>query len=216
MTPGRFRATFRGMRPPITVRPATEADRPATAEVLARAFIADPAIGHIFPKADGKPARLSRFFGLMTRIDPDPGLWSLALDGGGAPVAAALWRRPGDWKTPTSTIVRNLPALLRVFGTALPRALGMQATLEAHHPHAPHWYLQFAGCVPAAQGKGFGGAAIRARLALLDAAGEPAALETATESNVGLYQSLGFAVTGTYRVRNGPMFWAMWREPQGG
>ena len=69
--------------------------------------------------------------------------------------------------------------------------------------------------VPTAQGKGFGGAAIRARLALCDAQGLPAALETATESNVGLYQALGFAVTGTYRITGGPMFWSMWRDPRG-
>jgi hypothetical protein len=45
------------------------------------------------------------------------------------------------------------------------------------------------------------------------AEGLPATLETATESNVGLYQALGFRVTDTFRHRDGPLFWAMWRDP---
>ena len=201
-------------RPPISVRPATEADRPVAADVLARAFIDDPAMSFLFPDGAGRAQRLDRFFGLITRINPNPGIWSLALDGA-TPVAAALWRPPGAWRTPTTTMLRRLPTLLHAFGLALPRALSMQSVIESHHPHPPHWYLQFAGCVPAAQGKGFGGAAIRARLAMCDAQGLPAALETATESNVGLYQALGFAVTGTYQITDGPLFWSMWREPRG-
>jgi hypothetical protein len=42
----------------------------------------------------------------------------------------------------------------------------------------------------------------------------PAALETATPSNLGLYQSLGFVITDTHDVRNGPTFWNMWRDPR--
>jgi hypothetical protein len=43
----------------------------------------------------------------------------------------------------------------------------------------------------------------------------PAALETATPANVGMYEALGFAVTGTYRISGGgPEFWSMWREPR--
>lgn len=201
------------MRPAIAVRPATEADRAATADVLAQAFINDPAMTHVFRDAADRPRRLRRFFGLIGRADSDPGAWSLALDTMGQPVAAAMWRPPGASATPASTMLRLLPGLVATFGGALPRALSMQAALEAHHPPAPHWYLQFAGCVPAAQGRGFGGAAIRARLAVCDAEGLPAALETATESNLGLYQALGFKIIETYDIRRGPRFWTMWRDP---
>jgi hypothetical protein len=45
--------------------------------------------------------------------------------------------------------------------------------------------------------------------------GVPAALETATPANVGIYEALGFVVTGTYRISGGgPEFWSMWREPR--
>ena len=197
-----------------SVRTAAHADRAITADVLAQAFIDDPAMAYLFRDASVRPQKLARFFGLMTAIGADPADWSLAQDAAGVPVAAAMWRPPGAWRTPTTTLIRQLPALLATFGLALPRALALQSALEAHHPHAPHWYLQFAGCVPAMQGKGHGGAAIRARLAQCDSQGLPAALETATQANLGLYQALGFVITGTYAISNGPTFWTMWRAPQ--
>lgn len=197
----------------IAVRAAGEADREVTAAVLARAFIDDPAMAHLFRDAGDRPRRLGKFFTLIGKLDPTPAHWTLALDCG-VPVAAAMWRPPGSWATPASAMLRLLPQLLGTFGTALPRALAMQAVMEAHHPQAPHWYLQFAGCVPASQGKGFGGAAIRDRLRRCDVEALPAALETATEANLGLYRALGFEVTDCYRIKDGPMFWTMWRAPR--
>ncbi len=201
-------------RPPITVRPATTADRPVIADILARAFIDDPALSHIYPAVATRPKRLRGFFDLITAIEPDLTLTNIALDPTGRPVAVALWRSPGNWETPPTTMLRNVIGLVRAFGTALPRALTVQAALDAHHPSAPHWYLSFAGCIPEAQGKGYGGAAIRARLALCDAAGLPAALETATESNTHLYRALGFAESEVFDVPKGPHFWSMWRTPR--
>lgn len=202
------------MRPAIAVRAATSVDRSATARVLAQAFIDDPAMAYLFPASTTRPERLLRFFTMIGRADAATDDWSLALDAGGSPVAAATWRPPGQWQTPTAVLLRLLPQLLATFGTALPRARALQRQLEAHHPQAPHWYLQFAGCRPSAQGKGYGGAAIRSRLAQCDAEALPAALETATPSNVGLYESLGFVVTDRYRIAGGPDFWTMWRDPR--
>ncbi len=204
-------ATSPGKRPPIVTRPAVPDERAIVADVLARAFIDDPAMSWLFPDRADRIVRLARFFTLSTRMEPDPGLWSLALADGGGIAAATMWRPPGQWKTSTSAMVLHLLPLLRTFGLTLPRALSLQSALEAHHPLTPHWYLQYAGCAPEQQGRGLGGAAIRARLAQCDSEGLPAALETATPSNVGLYQSLGFEVTDSFDVPDGPHFWAMWR-----
>lgn len=201
-------------RPPIAARPAGAADTPAIVELLAGAFFPDPAMRHILPDDRTRPERLRRFFAMTRRIEPLPGLTDVALDETGAPVAAALWRPPGAWQNGPGTILANLPALLRIFGTRVGVALRVNAALEAHHPKPPHWYLQIAGCHPAKQGRGYGGAAIRARLARLDAEGLPAALETATESNLALYRSLGFEVTDTFEAVPGLTFWEMWRAPR--
>ena len=170
-------------------------------------------MAYLFPDAATRAARLDRFFAIIVKIDGDPGHWSLACDLAGTPVAAALWRPPGAWETPLPAMLRALPEMVATFGTGLLRALALQRTLEKHHPRAPHWYLQFVGCDTAAQGKGYGGAAIRARLAVCDAQGLPAALETATPGNLGLYQALGFVVTDSFTIKGGPDFWTMWREP---
>jgi ribosomal protein S18 acetylase RimI-like enzyme len=201
-------------RPPIALRPATATDQPLAAGILARAFIDDPAMTWLLPDRSKRPQRLQALFGAITRVDADPAVWSLAGDTGAAPAAVALWRRPGRWQTPFLATMRELPALLRAFGPGVPRALGLQGAMEAHHPSAPHWYLQFVGCSPEAQGKGFGGAVIRDRLAVCDRDGIPAALETATPSNVPLYEALGFRVTDTFTHKDGPLFWGMWRDPR--
>lgn len=165
---------------------------------------------HLFPDTARRHARLPHFFDLMWRSGPDIGLTDLADDG----AAVAIWRAPGTWNLPTVRLLRFALPLLRTFGSALPRALALQGQLEAHHPHAPHWYLAFVGCDPALQGRGLGGAAIKARLVRCDAEAMPAALETATESNLAIYRALGFEITGSFDVAGGPRFWTMWREPR--
>ena len=195
-------------RPAIPVRPATAADGPLVASILARAFIADPVMRHLFPADDRRPAKLAQFFDLVRRAETDPGDTTIA----GGDAAVAVWRKPGEWRTPLGTMLRLVPPMLATFGLALPRALRVQALLEQHHPRPSHWYLEFAGCVPDRHGRGYGGAAIRARLAATDAAGVPTALETANEANLAIYGALGFRVTGTFDVTPALRFWTMWRD----
>ena len=197
-------------RPTIPVRPATAADGAAVVDILARAFVADPALGHIFPDRARRPARLLKFFDLVRRAEADPADTLIAAD-----AAVTVWRKPGEWRTPPSTMLRLAWPMLTTFGLALPRALRVQALLEKHHPAAPHWYLEFAGCVPERHGRGYGGAAIRARLAETDAAGLPTALETANPANRAIYSALGYVVTGTFDVTPDLRFWTMWRDVPG-
>ncbi len=57
------------MRALPVIRPATEADRPAIIDVLARAFIDDPALAWLFPDAARRLEKLERFFRLTTSTD---------------------------------------------------------------------------------------------------------------------------------------------------
>ena len=86
--------------------------------------------------------------------------------------------------------------------------------MDHQHDRRPHWYLQFIGVAPAGQGQGTGGALLRAGLAR--AAGQPCYLETATPSNVGLYQAHGFAVRNTWQHGSAPPFWSMWHTGNSG
>lgn len=62
-----------------------------------------------------------------------------------------------------------------------------------------------------AQGTGKGGAVIRAGLERVNAEGLPACLETAKETNIGLYRRFGFEVTEEWRLPGGPPVWSMVR-----
>jgi hypothetical protein len=63
------------------------------------------------------------------------------------------------------------------------------------------------------QGKGWGSAAIRQGLTRAGSEGLPVYLETAKESNVGLYRKLGFKLVGEWDVpTGGPHFWSMLYE----
>ncbi|MBR0551965.1 GNAT family N-acetyltransferase [Sphingomonadaceae bacterium LXI357] len=180
--------------------------------MLARAFADDPAFKYIFPNAADRAKRLPRLFSLMIEDDAGAGL-QLVTPG---IEAATLWRGPGHAATGTFALLRQAIPLLHALGFATARALRVANAIEAHFPGQPFWYLHIAGCAPEKQGRGFGGAVIRAGLER--AAGRlPAYLETATESNLGLYQRFGFAVTDEWRVgTDGPRFWSMLRAKDDG
>ena len=202
------------MRTPPPIRTATPADRPAMAAVLADAFGDDPALAWIFPDPASRPARLRRFFDLILHAAPRLDRAQLALAADGSIAGVALWRPPGDWALPLPTLIANLPRLVHCFGRALPRTLGLMGAMDHQHDRRPHHYLQFIGVASAAQGQGIGGALLRAGRA--QAGGAPAYLETATPSNVGLYQAHGFELRNQWQHGEAPPFWSMWHEGETG
>ena len=185
-------------------------DAPAMERTLAAAFIDDPALSWIIPDRDERLRRYPKFFAAVVRWDLDQGF---ALRSAGTE-AVTLWRAPGRGKAGVGETLASLPGYFRALGRRLPRALAVSQAIGAHLPKSPAFlYLHYAGVAPEHQGRGLAGAAIRAGQARAAAQGLPVHLETATETNVGLYLRLGFAVTGEYNVPGGgPHFWSMlWR-----
>ncbi len=194
---------------PHPVRRLTAADRAAAVATLAAAFADDPAMVFLWPNAAERARRLPPFMELMwdgDLADHAAGGSGWATGGG---EAVTLWLPPGHAAPSFLDLLKSAPRMWRVFGTALPRALALSRAMAENHPAEPHAYLHFAACHPAHQGRGFGGSAIRAGLAASRAL--PAFLETPKESNVGLYQALGFRVLNDYAIPGGPRFWAMAR-----
>ena len=106
-----------------------------------------------------------------------------------------------------------MPAMLRAYGWATGRVIRCLTTMEMHHPREPHWYLATVGTDPEHQGQGLAGRLIRERLAQCDVAFQPAYLEAASESLVPFYSGLGFRLLKAVKVQDGPVFFAMWRDP---
>ena len=192
-------------------RPAVWEDAEPLSQTLARAFHDDPLMTYLFRDEAGRPAKLPKVFRL---------LFKLGLPHGGCLVtsgheAAALWRPPEQWEIQWWQYLTNAAAFIDLFGVDIPHVLKTMDVIEKRHPHTPHWYLQVLGTDPAKQGKGYGGLLMRHQLAVVDAHSLPAYLESSKESNIPIYSSYGFEVTGEISFPDGPTIYPMWRAARG-
>ena len=181
--------------------------RDAAVATLALAFFDDPAICYLIPDAGVRAPRLTAFMRLM--VD-DHLRFGLLLGTPGAE-AVTLWRPPGSVHLHQPIWHPGAIRYVPIFRSRLLRAVAIDDAIRAHLPSDEAWfYLKYAAVRPDCQGKGLGGMAIRAGLAEAAARGVPSVLETATPSNVGLYQNLGYAVISEWHVPGGgPQFWTM-------
>ncbi len=177
------------------------------ARTLACAFQNEEACSYIFPDPEVRAKRLIAMFRIMIANDASSG--TIFESAGGE--AITLWRAPGKATATAWEFARSLFPFIAALGTGIGRGLQITGMIERHYPQHPFHYLHFAGCAPEYQGKGFGGAAIRAGLAQADADHLPAYLETATEANLALYHNLGFEVVAEWRVADALPFWGMLR-----
>ena len=190
-------------------RAAVASDAQAISETLGRAFVDDPLTCFFLPDETQRPAKMPRLFKLLFKL----GLPHGACDVTSGYEAAALWRPPDQWHIPFYQYITNGPDFVGLFGVANGlRVMSAMDVIEKRHPKEPHYYLQAIGTDPAKQGKGFGGIVMRRQLAVADAKGLPAYLESSKEKNIPIYQSFGFEVTGEIRLPNGPMIYPMWRK----
>jgi ribosomal protein S18 acetylase RimI-like enzyme len=195
----------------VEVRKATEADVPALARSLARAFFEDPVFAWLLPDASDRLERAERGFAFYLRriyLEHDE---CYTLDGGGG---GALWLPPNTWHLGPLAQLRLAPGMLAATGRRFPQLMRAIATIEANHPKAPHFYLPFVGVEPAMQGRGLGTALMRPILERCDREGLPAYLESTTPRNRACYERQGFQVTEEFAFpRGGPPSWRMWRAP---
>jgi len=195
-------------RPAVNVRKATTADSKPLSESLARSFYTDPVFAHFLPDDSTRLKKLEKVMGILFKLGEPHGACYTTDNY----ESVTLWRPPSEWDVPFWAYIVNGPALLSTFGTGIGRVLSTMDMMEKVHPHTPHWYLQTIGTDPEFQGKGYGGAIMRDRLAAVDAAHMPCYLESSKDTNIPIYQSFGFRVTGEMQVPNGPKIWPMWRD----
>ena len=177
------------------------------ARTLARAFQNEEACSYIFPDPEVRARRLIAMFRVMVANDAKAGSAYQTESG----EAITLWRAPGNPSGTAWESAKSLLPLIAALGPSIGRGLQVSGLNEKHYPTEPFHYLHFAGCAPEHQGKGLGGAAIRAGLAQADADHLPAYLETATERNIGIYRNLGFEVIAEWSVTRALPFWGMLR-----
>ncbi len=171
------------------------------------AFSRDPVIRWFFPHDESYPARAAAFFGFLFDIRVAiHGAW--VTDGG---ESAALWSPPGPESPEAEGLWDDAAAHLTTDEIA--RCDAWDAAVEPHHPDAPHWYLGVLATASAFQGRGLGPAVAQPGIDAAVDAGLPAFLETGVESNVKLYERMGFQVTGEITDPSLPRGWCLRRNP---
>lgn len=194
----------------IEVRTAAEPDLPEIVQVLVEAFEGDPAFWRIVGQQENAPELLRGLFTLQIKQHYLPyGAVDVAVSAVDGIVAAALWDKP-DMAVSLTRRASKAAGLVKLLGTATPRAMARERRSGAYHPNFPHWYLYAIGTGGNAQGKGAGSALLSHGI---ERAGDsPIYLESSSPRSASLYERHGFFPLG--RIPDDDEFPAelgMWR-----
>lgn len=173
----------------------TEDDIEKAGAVLARAFLSNPLIAHVFTEEEERERLSAIQFSAFIRYGFLAGIASTtdAVD------SVAVWLPPDasemDAEMMAKAGIDKLPTLLgeEAF-SRLMTLLGRCGELRQRDADFPHWYLTLIGVEPERQGQGIAGSLLRPLLGRADGDGLPIYLETAAPENVPFYQKYGFEV----------------------
>jgi GNAT superfamily N-acetyltransferase len=194
-------------------RRALPEESPDLAGVLGRAFADDPIACWLEPDRERRIAKTLAVFQVMSEevLSRRRSTYTTP-----SRQAVAVWAPPGTWQLTQDEAARLRPRLAEIHtpeaNARLADALGVID--DELHPAFDHWYLEFLGTDPLAQGRGLATKAIGPVLTRCDAEGIPAYLWTATPANVAFYEHRGFEVRWTWKIPAGPDTWGMWRPPR--
>ena len=180
--------------------------------LLARAFAADPVIGHYLTDGPRRQHGFRAFFRAALYESLPHGAVYTARDDG-ALVGAAAWLPPNALGLPGDRHARVSSAMVRMLYPARARKLfaGFSG-LAALHPRQPHWYLMFVGVEPRRQGSGVGASLLSPVLEQADADGTLCYLETPFAQTHRFYKQLGFQITSESQPFEAPTpIWTMTR-----
>ena len=175
--------------PRYSIRASTPADAQRIIDLVTLAFAGDPASRVLM----AEPRRFLEGFpkvAEVARATGQPHGTALVTEGF---EGAALWLPPG--------VEQDLSVVGSVLDGAEPTerftgGVAAFARLPEFHPKEPHWYLAVLGVDPLYQGQGVGSALLAHQLAVVDADGLRAFLETPNPAAVPLYERFGFEAQG--------------------
>ena len=186
------------------VRRGEGPDVDAVAAALATGFAADPVWGWAVP---GRRAQ-QEFWAFWARngVQQD-----LAWVTSGAE-AVSLWVSPGQVELDPAGEAALEALCDDLLGPGASRVVEVLERLDAVHPSEPHHYLSLLATHDDHRGRGLGMALLAERLAEIDAAGEPAYLESTNPANLRRYASVGFEPRDEVTIAGGgQVVTTMWR-----
>lgn len=197
--------------PGVVIVPASPADSPRAARVLAAAFATDVHTVGLLPDGDAVTL-LTRMFSrsVAEKLRGGGHVWLAKSPSDGRVLGVAMWESPGE-RQRLAARLRTGAASLRVYRGRIRDAVLTGRLADHHRPRVPHWYLAVIGTDPAAQGRGAASALIRHRLEAADAHGHGTYLESSSPDNVPIYRRYGFTEIGTVPARGTTPLIGMWR-----
>jgi GNAT superfamily N-acetyltransferase len=202
------------------MRTLTPHELPSAADTLARAFEADPMFVFLLPREGTRLAWVRVVMaGLLAMSGPDGLVFTE--EGDGLPGVLSM-TAPGRYPHPMTRLAGYMarPSTWSKAGFPSPRFLGgvlrLLGAMDKVHIKEPHWYVHIVGVDPPRQGTGLGRGLLAHGLAMTDADGLPAYLETSNPKNLPFYGRFGFEVIDEVRLSGGyPPLWAMRRPARG-
>jgi GNAT superfamily N-acetyltransferase len=192
-------------------RIAGSEDIDEAARTLAEAFYLDPVWGWAFTDRTQRKTHHAAWFRLLIHSAvPYQWVWTTP-----SYEAVSVWVPPGCAELSESDESRLGPMLEEALGARAPLVMEVFDRFEAAHPRdQDHFYLSLLGTRADHRGSGIGMTLLADNLVHLDALRMPAYLESTNPANLRRYESVGFAIYGTFDLPDdGPMVTTMWREP---
>ena len=195
------------MSPP-KIRAATSEEREQVLATIVLGFSSDPLVRWMWsdPAAYAQSAEGFDAFGGKA-VDNNTAFIADEFHG------AALWLPPG-----TKSDEEAFAAFSQRVADPEKMAdmMGLFEAMAEYHPEGDIWYLPIIGVDPIHQGRGVGAALMKHALALCDADGLPAYLESSNPRNISLYERHGFEVIGEIRIGAAPVVTPMLRPARTG
>lgn len=193
----------------IPCRVARPEDAGAVTALISAAFVSDPLWSWAMARPDGSTAHHARLW----RVFVDGALrypWTWFTEHG---EACSVWIPPNGTEMSEEQEARLSQAAREVLGASAETYFELLEQFAAAHPRdEPHYYLSLLGTTPQHRGHGFGMSVLRHDLALIDAEGVAAYLESSNPANNDRYASVGFQKVGEFRAPgHGPFVTTMWR-----
>lgn len=193
----------------MSLRPLQQGDGNIAGSIIGASFADDPVNQFLL----GEQSTITLYNQLVAeKLYIPKGFGHISEDETGA----TLWLPPGiSAKMALWRMLNIVWVLYRRRGLAnLLQAAKAGDALHRQSPDGNYCYLYAIGNLPAARGRGQGGALLAAGLEYVDSLGVPAYLENSKESNIGFYRHFGFELLERFEPVPGcPPLWLMWRPP---
>jgi GNAT superfamily N-acetyltransferase len=203
-------------RPVLEVVELTPALRGAAVDVLAAAFLDDPAWVGIGPRRAAARLRLLRRYYdiLVGEALRWGGPHHCALTAGTVVGVALTYDDGRQFPPPWATVREAPPFVLAGPGPGL-RSAYVDHVMKGAHPHDPHLLLWYLAAHPDLQRQGVGRALMQTVVADAESHELPIYLDTTKRENVDYYGSFGFRPTGDARLPRGARVWFLRRAYPG-